>query len=196
MIQIYAKNPLYSTTLLETLREFKVSPYKADSGPLSVLIICASQEETNEILSRPLSCSVILLGTHHEDADLEIHLPCSLDELKSHIKRLLHKQETAPDFENNDFLFEGSKRLLTCKTNQTQIRLTEKETHMIIYLIKSLPESVSKSDLLTEVWNYRADSETHTVETHIYALRQKIGEKFADSFIKNTPDGYGLVQNS
>lgn len=196
MIQIYTKNSLFMDTLLNALREFEPVPYKIGDPLQPILIICDSQEETNKIISQALPSAVILLGTHHIDADLEINLPCDLSELKGHIKRLIHKQETAPDFENDAFLFEGSKRLLTCKPENTQIRLTEKETEMIIYLIKSLPESVSKIDLLTEVWNYRPDSETHTVETHIYALRQKIGEKYADSFITNTPDGYLLVSNS
>ena len=84
--------------------------------------------------------------------------------------------------------------MLTCKPTKLQIYLTEKETELITYLIKALPESVSKSELLTEVWNYRPDSETHTVESHIYTLRQKLGEKYSDSLITNTTDGYILSQ--
>ena len=193
MIQIYTKNSLFFETLSTALKDFQPIAYQPKESSASVLIICDSQKKTDEILSEPVQSGIILLGTHHEEADVELSLPCSLNNLYEQVQKLLHKRENAPDFENKTFLFEGAKRLL--KATRQEIRLTEKETDLVIYLIKAFPNSVSKVDLLTGVWNYRADSETHTVETHIYALRQKIGEKYADSFITNTPDGYLLVQN-
>lgn len=195
MIQIHTKNTLFLETLLTALHKFQPIPYQPTDAPAPVLIICESQSQTDQILSHPISSGIILLGTHHEEADVELPLPCSLNHLCEQIRKLIHKRENAPDFENATFLFEGSKRLLTCKTTRREIRLTEKETDLIIYLIKALPNSVSKTALLTNVWNYRADSETHTVETHIYALRQKIGEEYADALIINMSDGYRLVQN-
>ena len=195
MIQIYTKNALFLDTLLTALKDFQPIVYQPKGIPAPVLIICDSQKKTDEFLANPVQSSIILLGTHHEEADVELSLPCSLNNLCEQVQKLLRKRENAPDFENKTFLFEGAKRSLTLKAMQREIRLTEKETDLIIYLIKSLPNGVSKVDLLTGVWNYRADSETHTVETHIYALRQKIGEKYADHFITNTPDGYLLVQD-
>lgn len=195
MIQISAKNPLFLDTLLSVLQEFHPVVYQPADIPAPLLLLCESQKRTDEILSSPAAGSVVLLGTHHEKAELEVPLPCSAVELISHIRRLLSKLENAPDFENSVFLFEGAKRLLTLKPLKKEIRLTEKETEMIICLIKALPDSVTKTDLLTKVWNYRPGSETHTVETHIYTLRQKIGDKYTDMFITNTPDGYMLVQS-
>ncbi|MBQ3034486.1 MAG: winged helix-turn-helix domain-containing protein, partial [Alphaproteobacteria bacterium] len=98
-------------------------------------------------------------------------------------------------FENKRFLFEGAKRLLFDKKTKKDYYLTEKETDLISFLVISLPEGASKTDLLTEVWKYRADIETHTVESHIYALRQKIGEKAAESLLKNNEEGYILVSD-
>ncbi len=195
MIQIYTKNALFLDTLLTALKDFQPVVYQPKDIPASVLLICDSQKKTDELLSHPIQSSIILLGTHHEEADVELPLPCLLNHLCEQVQKLLHKRENAPDFENKTFLFEGAKRLLTLKATQREIRLTEKETDLIIFLIKTLPSSASKVDLLTGVWNYRADSETHTVETHIYALRQKIGEKYADDLIINTSDGYLLSQN-
>ena len=52
---------------------------------------------------------------------------------------------------------------------------------------------ISKDDILLNVWNYSADADTHTVETHIYRLRKKINDKFIDEkFILNNKLGYYL----
>ena len=62
------------------------------------------------------------------------------------------------------------------KDNKAVI-LTEKEVQLLEVLL-SKNKSVSKEDILTIVWQYSADSDTHAVETHIYRLRKKISENF------------------
>ena len=53
--------------------------------------------------------------------------------------------------------------------------------------------SLSKNYILKNIWSYSSDADTHTVETHIYRLRQKIKETFDDNnFIKNSVEGYSL----
>ncbi len=193
MIQIKAKNPLFFETLSAALAEFSPSEYNDNAPAGDILLIYDTQEEVNQFLKNSPISAIVLLGTHHTEADLELATPCVLNELKEHIRSLIIKQENAPTFENKHFLFEGAKRLLTNKKTQTEMRLTEKETELISYLIKALPQSVNKTDLLSEVWNYSPDTETHTVETHIYALRQKMGDTYFDSLITNTTDGYLLV---
>ena len=70
------------------------------------------------------------------------------------------------------------------------LKLTEKEIEIILYLIKNEKKN-SVLDLQKNIWGYAADMETHTVETHIYRLRKKISDKFNDnSFILSHPDGY------
>ena len=52
---------------------------------------------------------------------------------------------------------------------------------------------LDKDFILKNIWQYSSDSDTHTIETHIYRLRQKIKESFGDNnFIKNTKKGYSL----
>ena len=72
------------------------------------------------------------------------------------------------------------------------IILTEKEVQLLeILLNKKGP--VSKDDILSLVWQYSSETDTHTVETHIYRLRKKISEKFFDEmFILNNKEGYYL----
>jgi hypothetical protein len=71
------------------------------------------------------------------------------------------------------------------------LSLTEKETNLIIFI--NLKKIVNLKDLQKEVWGYSSDSETHTVETHIYRLRKKMDETFKDSnFINHGKKGYYL----
>lgn len=73
-----------------------------------------------------------------------------------------------------------------------KLKLTEKETNIIIYLSKSI-NPVSIDQLQFNVWGYRSKLETHTVETHIYRLRKKISRKFDDNnFISSHKDGYQI----
>ena len=55
-----------------------------------------------------------------------------------------------------------------------KIRLTEKETNILKYLYRAREKAVSREELLAEVWGYNAGVTTHTLETHVYRLRQKI----------------------
>ena len=60
-----------------------------------------------------------------------------------------------------------------------------------LFLKKKKP--VNKNEILSLVWQYASDADTHTVETHIYRLRKKIKDKFSDeNFIHNNKKGYYL----
>ena len=70
------------------------------------------------------------------------------------------------------------------------LKLTEKEIEVILYLNETKTKH-DVSDLQKNIWGYSLDIETHTVETHIYRLRKKIGKKFDDeSFILSHQKGY------
>ena len=76
------------------------------------------------------------------------------------------------------------------KKNDLELQLTEKEIEFLISFTKS-SKSLSKNYVLKNVWNYSDETDSHTVETHIYRLRKKILEKFNDNnFIKNNEEGY------
>jgi len=73
-----------------------------------------------------------------------------------------------------------------------KLKLTEKESNIIIYLSKSI-NPVSVDQLQFNVWGYRSKLETHTVETHIYRLRKKILKKFNDNnFNLSRKNGYQI----
>ena len=76
--------------------------------------------------------------------------------------------------------------------NNVFLILTEKEIQLLELFLKS-QKPISKKKILSSVWHYSSDADTHTVETHIYRLRKKINEKFSDdNFILNHKEGYHL----
>lgn len=86
-----------------------------------------------------------------------------------------------------------SKEILNLR-NAELIKLTEKEVSIIKYLYKSQDRIVSKNELLQEVWGYSPDVTTHTIETHIYRLRQKVEHDNPDAQIIITEEGGYLLK--
>ena len=84
----------------------------------------------------------------------------------------------------------GAKELIA---GDRPIRLTEKETQILQFLLAAAGQTVSRETLLGEVWGYAAAVTTHTLETHIYRLRQKIEADPAEARLLATePGGYRL----
>ena len=81
----------------------------------------------------------------------------------------------------------------TISLKDKNLKLTEKEIDLIIYLFESKNEKKSL-DIRKDVWGHSANVETHTVETHIYRLRKKIIDKFNDhNFILYQTNGYKIL---
>lgn len=113
-----------------------------------------------------------------------------LDALKSADTLFANSQEGGMDFSN--YILHPLQKEITEKTSGCVCKLTEKEVAIIKYLYKNRNNYVSKQDLLKEVWGYADDATTHTVETHIYRLRQKV-EKNGLQIIETTEGGYHLL---
>ena len=123
---------------------------------------------------------------------LIIKLPFNLIQFNQDIINVCKKFE----FHNNslisvkDYILDKNER--TLKKNNIHLKITEKEINFIENLhVSSKP--LSREFILKNIWNYSGDTDTHTVETHIYRLRQKIKNQFQDnSFIINSKKGYSL----
>lgn len=75
------------------------------------------------------------------------------------------------------------------------VKLTEREVAILKYLYKSGGKIVGKAELLAEVWGYNPEATTHTVETHIYRLRQKIEQEGGPGQVITTREnGYKLME--
>jgi DNA-binding response OmpR family regulator len=84
-----------------------------------------------------------------------------------------HEQSEDAVFRIGPYEFRPASKLLVDE-RQRKIRLTEKETNILKYLYRAGEKPVSREELLAEVWGYNAGVTTHTLETHVYRLRQKI----------------------
>ncbi len=128
---------------------------------------------------------VIMLTGHDSDADTILgldsgandyitkpfKLPVLLARLRAQLRQ--HEQSENAVFQLGPYLFKPAQKMLIDETER-KIRLTEKETNILKFLYRA-PEGVVPRDiLLHEVWGYNAGVTTHTLETHIYRLRQKI----------------------
>jgi DNA-binding response OmpR family regulator len=80
------------------------------------------------------------------------------------------------------------------KKKLRSIELTEKETSILNYLLRSEGGFASRAELLEVIWGYKSGITTHTLETHIYRLREKLKPK-ASKFIsiKTSKDGYSVI---
>lgn len=86
----------------------------------------------------------------------------------------------------------GTKTMLNLR-NREKIKLTEREVAILQYLYRAQNKIVGKNELLSEVWGYNPEATTHTVETHIYRLRQKVEHDRKEFQIIITEDnGYKL----
>ena len=104
-----------------------------------------------------------------------------------------HEQSEDAVFTIGHYTFKPASKLLVDEAGQ-KVRLTEKETSILKYLYRAGEKMVPREVLLHEVWGYNAGVTTHTLETHIYRLRQKIEKDPSNSEILITEmGGYKLV---
>jgi DNA-binding response OmpR family regulator len=102
--------------------------------------------------------------------------PFRLGVLLARIRAQLRQHELTEDavFPIGPYSFQPGAKLLLDPETKKKIRLTEKETSILKYLYRAGDKVVGRDVLLDEVWGYNAAVATHTLETHIYRLRQKI----------------------
>ncbi len=124
------------------------------------------------------------------DANLE--LPATLKEINSVVESAAAKKKFSKNSSIQVKSYSLNKNEKKLSKSNIFIILTEKEVQLLELFLKN-NKPISKDLILSSVWNYSSDADTHTVETHIYRLRKKINDKFMDEkFIFNNKDGYYL----
>ncbi len=126
------------------------------------------------------------------DYDTILELPATLKEINSIVENTAAKKKfnLNSSIAVKDYLLNKNEKKLLRSGNY--IILTEKEVQLVELFLNS-KKPISKDFILSSVWNYAPDVDTHTVETHIYRLRKKIIDNFKDDkFILNDKDGYYL----
>jgi DNA-binding response OmpR family regulator len=122
--------------------------------------------------------------------------PFRLNVLLARLRAQLRQHELSVDavFTIGPYTFRPAAKLLVDEGGRKKVRLTEKETAILTYLYRAQQKIIGRDTLLNEVWGYNAGVTTHTLETHVYRLRQKIERDPTKAQILVTePGGYRLV---
>ncbi|MBB3933838.1 DNA-binding response OmpR family regulator [Kaistia hirudinis] len=148
---------------------------------------------------------IVLLTGHDSESDTILGLESGANDyvtkpfrfavLLARIRAQLRQFEQSEDatFQIGRYTFRPSAKLLLDEKGQ-KIRLTEKETSILKYLYRAGEKVVGRDILLHEVWGYNSGVTTHTLETHIYRLRQKIErEPSVAELLVTEAGGYKLV---
>jgi len=148
---------------------------------------------------------IIMLTGQGSDSDTVLGLEAGANDyvtkpfkfavLLARIRAQLRQYEASEDaiFRIGPYTFRPGSKLLTTEKG-SKLKLTEKETAILRYLYRAGQKVVGRDILLAEVWGYNSAVTTHTLETHIYRLRQKIETDPSNAQILVTePGGYKLL---
>jgi DNA-binding response OmpR family regulator len=152
-----------------------------------------------------VKCPIMMLTGNDSDADTILGLdagandyvtkPFKFPVLLARIRAQLRQHEQSEDaiFQLGPYTFKPAAKLLLTE-DERKVRLTEKETGILKFLYRAQDGVVARDTLLHEVWGYNAGVTTHTLETHIYRLRQKIEPDPSNARLLVTESGgYRLV---
>jgi DNA-binding response OmpR family regulator len=186
-----------------------VKALKAEQADLVVLDVNLPDMDGREAckLMRKIGFKgpIIMLTAQTADSDVILGLDSGANDyvtkpfrfavLLARIRSQLRQHEHSEDaqYKVGPYLFKPSSKMLVRDDNK-KIRLTEKETAIIKFLYRAGEQSIGRETLLADVWGYNAGVSTHTLETHIYRLRQKIEKDPAHAEILVTEGGgYKLI---
>ena len=188
----------------EAMKRAKESIY--DLAILDVGLPDTDGRELCKLLRKQgVKCPIVMLTGHDSDADTILGLdsgandyitkPFKFPVLLARLRAQLRTHEQSEDavFQLGPYTFKPAMKLLLTE-DEKKIRLTEKETNILKYLYRAPDGVVARDVLLHEVWGYNAGVTTHTLETHIYRLRQKIEPDPSNARLLVTESGgYRLV---
>jgi len=162
------------------------------------------REAVRMLRAEGFKAPIIMLTGHVSDSDQILGLesgandyvtkPFRFSVLLARIRAALRQHDQSEDvvFTIGPYAFQPAAKLLEAEGNK--VRLTDKETAILKYLYRQGPKTISRDTLLAEVWGYNNRVTTHTLETHIYRLRQKIERDPSNARLLVTEEGgYRLV---
>lgn len=204
---------------LNNYREFEVDEggsggdalHRARTGHIDLMILDVGlpdmdgREAVKILRSEGFRAPIIMLTGHDSDADEILGLesgandyvtkPFRFSVLLARIRAALRQHDQSEDvvFTIGQYSFQPAAKLLEAGDGG-KVRLTDKETSILKYLYRQGPKTITRDVLLKEVWGYNNRVTTHTLETHIYRLRQKIERDPSNARLLVTEDGgYRLV---
>ena len=183
----------------------------AKSGQIDLVIMDVGlpdldgREAVRMLRKNGFKAPIIMLTGHDTDSDTVLGLESGANDyitkpfrfavLLARIRAQLRQHEASEDavFNIGPYTFRPSSKILVSPKGN-KVRLTEKETAILRYLYRAGQQPVSRETLLQEVWGYNSGVTTHTLETHIYRLRQEVEKDAANPALLVTDvGGYKLV---
>jgi DNA-binding response OmpR family regulator len=151
---------------------------------IPILMLTAADSETDTIMGLDAGANDYIVKPFHFRV------------LLARLRAQLRHYETEGDsvFKLGSFEFRPASKMLVGENDKT-VRLTEKESTILKHLCLARNQTVPRDVLLYEVWGYQSEVTTHTLETHIYRLRQKIEDDPANSKILLTDAGGYRLQS-
>ncbi|MCR6501581.1 response regulator transcription factor [Shinella sp. CPCC 101442] len=197
------------TTLEETTAGKGIQAARANQIDLLIMDVglpdMDGREAVKLLRKGGFKAPIIMLTGHDTDSDTILGLEAGANDyvtkpfrfavLLARIRAQLRQHESSEDatFTVGPYTFKPGQKLLTLENGQ-KIRLTEKEAAIIRYLYRADQKVVTRDVLLEEVWGYNSGVTTHTLETHVYRLRQKIERDPSNAEILVTENGgYKIV---
>ena len=136
------------------------------------------------------------LSTNYINYEI-INEPINILALLEKLKNLIDQKNSAVLEIKKFKKFNYSSRLKTIYVDEISLYLTDKENEIFQILLDNKNISLNKKQLLSKVWNYNENIDTHTLETHIYTLRKKIEKKLnLNNIIQHADEGYRINTNT
>ena len=137
----------------------------------------------------------VILGLEYGASDYvtgRTHLGVLLARIRAHLRQFDQSEDAR--FQCGPFVFRPGDKVLVHKTTNESVHLTPKETRILLLLCRYQGLSVRRGELLEKIWGFRSDVPTHTLESHIHRLRQKIEtDPSSPSVILSVEGGYQLT---
>lgn len=169
----------------------------ADNTAPDIILIDEDTTLAEELHRRSLKAPLFLLSSQPENAANANGVtkifakPLKLDSFFNELRAGINLYENSADgyLSFNRYEVRPVKKEILNRRHNEIIKLTEKEVAILKYLYKAQDRLVTKTELLQEVWGYAPDASTHTVETHVYRLRQKVEQDDPAAQLILTLDG-------
>ncbi len=195
---VLSPHPHLKVLLKEVFSLLKIESEFFDAPPESVerydLVITDFEDYLSQLSDHPLF--FISTQEHLEDYKAEkiVKMPVRVGNLCDEILYFLKQKQITHDLKpiklGRAMLYPNESAL---ENKQGKIKLTDKEMNILLHLAAQHPQKIARNDLLDHVWGYADGVETHTLETHIYRLRQKIEiDPARPQFLMTDDDGYFL----
>ena len=182
LINKFKKNNINPITIIDEFSALEILNNKLVVNNYLLII-----GEKNDVINKYLDSHYI----NYEYIETPLSFLELLNKCKKFINQINHSIKERILLKDFSYSFQ----LNSIYTDKNSLYLTDKENEIFKFLINNLNSTFNKKQLLSHVWRYNEDIDTHTLETHIYTLRKKIKEKLnLSNLIIHEEDGYRINQ--